>query len=530
MISLDRELFKSIYADTKVLKDIDIFYATPSSDIDLIENYLPSKLWRLNNIYKIVNKQGPLVNMDMTVAQHRVYAATLKHPRLIILKSRQQGISTLFLVSYFDDCITLPNLNSGLMAQGNQEAETLLTRTKILWSTLDPGIKEFFNIDIDKNNTREFRFNNNSCIFVRNDFRSSTLHRLHISEFGKIANQYPERARKTKTGTLQAIAPGNTAIIESTAEGQNLFKTMWDTSVGYAGEVTLKDFKPVFLSWIDDPDCSMDKLQEIDGISAEYFKNIESELNCTLKTSQKNFWIAQRRELGVDIHQEYPATPTEAFLKNRDGTYYAALYLSKIKRRQREAPDLFDASLPVEVAIDLGTNDYTVLIYFQTWSDGWRVIDCYYNMHQGIEHYCNIMTHAAKLNGYNISRLLLPHDSNVKDMTSNISRASAFRKFGYKDYIILDRTKSLLNDIERVRQAMEHMWIDTKAQYIIDCLLNYTKEWDLRREVWNDKPCHNLYSHGADALRYMVLGGTKYVSQEERYRQKFLDSPSGFQV
>lgn len=525
MLNITREQFRHIYADTTVLQYENIFYVEPKTDKEYIDKYLPSKLWRLNNLYTIINKKGMRIRFNMNIAQHKVYAASLKHSRLIILKSRQQGISTLWLVAFFDDCVFYSDFTSGLMAQGTDEAETLLMRTKVLWDELPEAVKEFLNIEVLKNNTKEFSLTNGSSIFVRTSFRSTTLQRLHISEFGKIANKYPERARETKTGTLQAIAPGNTAVIESTAEGDNVYKQMWDTAIAYAGELTDKDFMPVFLSWIDDPDCELTRDQIPDAKAIKYFTDLESALNVKLTDKQKNFWVAQYRELGNDIFQEYPASPEEAFLKNRDGTYYASLYMRNIRANSREITNLFDPNLDVQVAVDLGRNDFFVLIFFQTYTDGWRIINNYKNTGFGIQHYCEVMDDLTKQLNYNISTIVLPHDAEVRDLTSDMTREEAFWKFGYKKTIIVDRTKDINNDRELLRQAMDDMYIDPQAQYIIDCFLNYTKEWDERRGVWKDTHEHNDYSHGADALRQMVRGGRSYITQNERkrraYRSKF---------
>src|SRR5690606_13752124 len=136
-----------------------------------------------------------------------------------------------------------------------------------------------------------------SQFFVRTSFRSATLQRLHISGMGKIANKYPEKAKETKNGTLQAIDPGNTAGIESTAEGANLYKDMWDTAIRYFDQLSDKDFYPVFLSWIDDPVCVSDRDQHITEKQVKYFEKLEEELDITLSQQQKNFWVIQYREL-----------------------------------------------------------------------------------------------------------------------------------------------------------------------------------------------------------------------------------------
>ncbi len=524
MLRITKEQFRDIYKETNVSEYEDIFYSVPVSDKEYIEKYLPSKLWRLNNLYTIVSKLGKVGNrigFNMNLAQHKVYAASLKHSRLIILKSRQQGISTLWLVAFFDDCVFYPDFSSGLMAQGADEAETLLKRTKILWDELPMPVKSFLKIGVAKDNTKEFSFTNGSTIFVRTSFRSATLQRLHISEFGKIANTYPEKAKETKTGTLQAIAPGNTAVIESTAAGNNMFKHMWDTAVSYAGELTDKDFLPVFLPWTDDPDCTLQRYQKPDSEATKYFDDLMKNHNIKLTTEQKNFWSAQYRELGKEMTQEYPATSEEAFMKNRDGTYYASLYLTLIKKRSREVANLYDPNLEVQVAVDLGRNDYFVLVFFQTYTDGYRIINDYRNTGHGIQHYCEFMDDLKESLGYDISTIILPHDAEVRDLTSDKTREEAFWDFGYDNTIIVERTRDINNDRELVRQAMKDMFIDPNAQYTIDCFLNYTREWDFNRQVWKDLHCHNEYSHGADAIRQMVRGAETYVTRNENRKSSY---------
>ena len=143
-LAITREEFLDIYGDTV---DISAFERMPKDnsideegnelsdgDQDLIDNFLPSKLWRLNNCYTIIHKKGgKQVLFRMNRAQHIVYAASLLHPRIIILKSRQQGISTFWLINFFDDTMIEENFNIGLMAQGKDEAGTLLDRVKIAW-------------------------------------------------------------------------------------------------------------------------------------------------------------------------------------------------------------------------------------------------------------------------------------------------------------------------------------------------------------------------------------------------------------
>jgi len=505
-MSLSKQKLEELYPNM----DLSVFYEYPKTDKDIIEKYLPSKLWRLNNLYTIIDKHGKRIPFVMNKSQHRVYSAKLEHPRLIILKSRQQGISTFFLISFLDDALFLEDMNIGLMAQGKAEAGTLLRRVKLAWEEFPQIVQEFLGISLGKNNSEEFSFANNSTVFIRTSFRSATLQRLHISEFGKIANKYPERAKETKTGTLQAIAPGNDVAIESTAEGDNAFKEMWDAAVDFTGERSGKDFHPIFLSWIDDPDCTTKYSQPISDEQAEYFAKLEDELQITLTNRQKWFWVMQYRELADDIYQEYPSTPEEAFMATKDGAYYGTLYRKLVMSKNREIDDLYDPNLEVNVVIDLGMNDDFVMAFFQRWKNEWRIIDEYRNSGEGLSHYVNVMFDKP----YNINVVVLPHDVKVKELNTGQTRLARFRQLGVKRTKVLPRVA--VNDgIEAVRRVLPDLYIDPKCTYLISCFKNYSKQWDDNLGVWKDKPLHNTYSHGADTIRYMALSGLKRVDKNE---------------
>ena len=51
--------------------------------------------------------------------------------------------------------------------------------------------------------------------------RSGTIHRLHVSEFGKICAKYPDKAQEVVTGSIPAVPMNGVLVIESTAEGRD---------------------------------------------------------------------------------------------------------------------------------------------------------------------------------------------------------------------------------------------------------------------------------------------------------------------
>jgi hypothetical protein len=62
-------------------------------------------------------------------------------------------------------------------------------------------------------------FEKGGSIRVALSVRSGTTQLLHVSEMGKIARRYPERAREIRTGSFPTVHEGGLVFVESTAEG-----------------------------------------------------------------------------------------------------------------------------------------------------------------------------------------------------------------------------------------------------------------------------------------------------------------------
>ena len=187
-------------------------------DKQMLEN-LKSKFWRLNHLYWIRDKDGKEVQLKLNKAQITVFR-DYKHNKKIILKSRQRGISTGYAVYQLDECIFRPGTQAGVQSYGKDEAEKLKMKVDFAWEKLDNRIKEALNLSTNKDNTQMIEFSNGSTLKIGN-FRGDTLQMLHVSELGKIAKKYPEKARELKTGAFQSVSVNNKITIESTAEGRS---------------------------------------------------------------------------------------------------------------------------------------------------------------------------------------------------------------------------------------------------------------------------------------------------------------------
>jgi len=173
--------------------------------------------WRLENLYWITDKQARKVKFVPNEAQLQFLSETTALN--IILKARQLGFSTLCCLIYLDACIFNPNTRAGVIAHRLDDAKVIFRdKIKFPYDNLPDQLKEKITATQDSADT--LTFSNNSSIRVSTSMRSGTLQYLHVSEFGKICAQFPDKAHEIVTGALNAVAPGQYVVIESTAEGQ----------------------------------------------------------------------------------------------------------------------------------------------------------------------------------------------------------------------------------------------------------------------------------------------------------------------
>ena len=469
---------------------------------EFINTKLSSKLWRLNNLYVIHDKDGNKKTLKLNHAQLQVLTK-FKHNKKIILKSRQQGISTLYIAYNLDDCLFKPGYQAGIQSYGLDESEKLSKRALLMWTELDENVKRLFSLEIVTNNSKGMSFSNGSVLKIGN-FRGDTLQSLHVSELAKIAAKFPEKARELKTGAFQAVGKNNKITLESTSEGKTgLFWEIWEKSISKIKrgiQLGPFDFEPIFLSWIYDPDCAIDHETEISEELALYFSKKEKELNITLEPGQKWWYASKLEELGEDMKREYPTTAEEAFEHSVEGAYYKNEYANL-----KILPNLYDQNLKVHAALDLGMNDTFSMVFFQTTGSGKeKIIGEYANSGHGLQHYADVKEALSKKFGWVHGQTYVPHDSAVRELIADKTRFVAMKEMGFRPVLVSKH--SLQDGIEATRQFLKTVQIDSECEMVVGCIQNYRKKYDQKFDVYLDSPVHDEWSHPADAVRYLAVG------------------------
>lgn len=273
----------------------------------------------IESFVKIRDKEGKIIDFTINEPQQKLYDIIKKQKeenkpvRVIILKARQMGFSTLTEAILFKDTATKFNINSGIVAHKEEATTNLFNMSKRIYDNLPEELKP----SKKSSNAKELIFDNNNgdglkskikCMTAGSDGigRSDTFNNLHISELAF----WPGDKKSTMLGLMQSVpnSPNSMVIIESTANGYEYFKELWDKA-----EKGLNDFIPLFVGWHELKEYQMPytgfKLTE----EEETLKDIYSLTNEQI--TWRRWCIANN--CGGDVQQfkqEYPINPREAFL------------------------------------------------------------------------------------------------------------------------------------------------------------------------------------------------------------------------
>lgn len=272
------------------------------------------------HLYKIIIK-SPEAETEQTVVPFRPNRAQMRllkrlHHRNLILKARQLGFTTLVCIMWLDHALFNANQRCGIVAHDRESAAVIFRdKVKFAYNNLPDAIRE--TMPLDRESADELLFaHNNSSIRVATSMRSGTIHRLHVSEFGKICAKYPDKAREVTTGSLVAVPLDGIAVIESTAEGQggDFYKMTKRAQESFEKnkKLTNRDYAFHFYAWHDNPEYEM----ESEGViitpkDHEYFDIVEGQTARKLSIRKRAWYIATREgDFAGDpekMWQEYPS-------------------------------------------------------------------------------------------------------------------------------------------------------------------------------------------------------------------------------
>lgn len=303
--------------------------------------------WYAENFLKIRDKKSQLINFKINEPQK----VLLRHieederngkpKRYIILKARQLGFSTFTEGWIYWNTSTSELKNSLIISHEDKATQNLFNMSKLYYEETPTALKPMTKYsnqkalvfenptpdEAEKKANPGLRSKITLATAGTSDTgRSGTFHNVHVSEIAFFPN-----AKNTMTAIMQCVPdePNTMVVLESTANGVGgYFYDMWNDAVDGKN-----DFTPLFFPWFGDANYTTEftskaqKEKFIEEVNAmvtdasgkkhhtdeyllkEQFNLTYEQLNWRKKT------IANKCGGDLDMfHQEYPATPEEAFI------------------------------------------------------------------------------------------------------------------------------------------------------------------------------------------------------------------------
>lgn len=500
---------------------MDIANLTPAN-----KERLRDPKWRVNHLYKIVDKKARKVTFKYNQVQAE-YTAKAKL-RNINLKARQQGYTTLACIEMLDECLFRPNFNAVIIAHDEKSLYKIFKKVQLAWNTFALKPTGLWVAVGDKAN--ELAFNNGSSISVALSSRSDTVHRLHVSEFGKMCRKYPDKALEVITGAIPSVPPDGRIDIESTAEGEggdffDMFWAAWDRGREAIGEEWTAFFSP----WYKEEAYTTEARYKVPDV----LKGMQEQYKLT--DGQFHWYIGKRATLKALMGQEYPTTPEEAFVTSGDKVFDADI-LKVYAESARDGNVVGDwtyftdykpghvYALGADVSEGIGKDSSTAVILDMSLPRT-TVVARYksnrisptlfaYEIKNGATRYGSCIA-AVERNNHGHATL-----AKLQEIYANVYVAKTFDKLLNREtdkpgWLTSTKTKPII--LFNLKQAVEEFWVDIPDRAILKELRMYDNE-DLRQVRFDDETTRHFDLVMALAIAYEMRNetGSGMISGDNR--------------
>lgn len=205
-----------------------------------------------------------------------------------------------------------------------------------------------------------------------------------------------------------------------------------------------------------------------------------------------------------------------------DAAITGAVYgkqIAEMEAANRVRSELYDESLPVHTAWDLGYDDSTAIVFWQKAGMEVRIIDCYENSVEDIVHYAEVVSGKP----YRYGEHYVPHDAANKLLAAGgKSIVQQLHAMGIKTRVVAATSQQ--NQIEALRMVLGKTYIDSEnCKPLLAALKQYQFEWDADKQTFRSKPKHDWSSHYADATEIIGQVLRKDVQQKSPPKPRFLE-------
>jgi len=260
--------------------------------------------------------------------------------RINILKARQLGFSTFIAAILFVLTIFVPNQTACIIADTAEHATNLFKKYKFYYANLPQYFKDKLPLVASnaKELTVDYGMGQTSTVRVlvqgENAGRSDTAQYLHLSEVA-----FWQNIEDTTTSILQTVDdnnPNSIIVYETTANGVNDYKVIWDEDVASGSEV---GYKALFFAWFLDPN-NVAKYWDFELFDWEVKLMHKFNLSLDQIAWYRTQYNKMRGNL-AKLRQEMPSSPIEAFIVSGSSQFNMELLLERkeeILEEQKKNP------------------------------------------------------------------------------------------------------------------------------------------------------------------------------------------------
>lgn len=307
--------------------------------------------------------------MKFNTAQNLIYERIRKIKtegkpiRIIVLKARQEGVSTFCEAMIFEDTVSNSNVNSLIVAHEPESTEAIFQMSKLYYDMLPDLMKPIrrydnkkqmvFDNPDEKTRTADPGLRSKMVIATAGKIkvgRGLTLQNFHGSEVA-----FWKNANELMLSVMQAIPdnPNTMVFLESTAngfggDGEYFYNIIQDALANK------NDFELIFLPWHLMSEYSRDfaddqEKKEFEKTLDDYEKDTQKEFKLTLEQLSWRRWAIKNKCSGdIDkFKQEYPITIEEAFIASAN-TVIPKQYIEAQRKFVRQPIDKLDDILIYE--------------------------------------------------------------------------------------------------------------------------------------------------------------------------------------
>lgn len=473
--------------------------------------------WRLSNLYWIVDEHGKAVRFEPN--EEQIDFIRNLWSRNVILKARQLGFSTLIEIMELDQALFNADHTGVVIADTLPNAGKLFGKVEFAYKRLPEELRAALPIKALASKSA-LEFEHGSSVAVGTSARGGTVQLLHVSELGKIARKYPERAAEIVSGAFEAVPATGCIVVESTAEGAagelyDLVDVALKRQAEGAPETPL-DWRLHFYPWFKKAAYRLDPaLVIVPPAKHAYFDKLQAELrplygpDFTIDAAQRAWYVKKEETQKRLMKREYPSTPREAFEQAIEGAVFGE-EMTTVREAGRITTVPLDVNYPVNTFWDFGLGRRNPIWLHQRIGLQNRWVKYFDDFGKGLGWWWRHLEEWRREHGeFQWGTHYLPHDADTEILGESVTtKRRILVEAGMRNEFVVPRVAIKSTGIDLMRAALPvDNWFDrVECAEGIKCLDSYQYEWNEKQGIWSRTPMPNWASHGADAWMQYAQG------------------------